>query len=87
MLSRVPSCVILEAPANRRGADRIFLLLKAEIFFEKNKRGIKFLGHAWVKKSEYKTKKEILGVARMTHEEDCFVYARNDKSVDKVVYK
>lgn len=30
----------------------------AEIFFEKNKKGIKFDGHAWVKKSEYKTKKE-----------------------------
>lgn len=30
----------------------------AEIFFEKNKSGIKFLGYCYVKENEYKLKKE-----------------------------
>jgi len=30
----------------------------AEIYFEKNKRGIKFLGHCYVKESEYTLKEE-----------------------------
>ncbi len=30
----------------------------AEIYFEKNKKGIKFIGHCYVKESEYKLKKE-----------------------------
>jgi phage-related protein len=30
----------------------------AEIYFEKNKGKVKFMGHAFVKKSEYTTKRE-----------------------------
>ncbi len=30
----------------------------AEIYFEKNNRGIKFLGHCFVKESEYRSMKE-----------------------------
>lgn len=30
----------------------------AEVFFEGNKGKLKFIGHCYVKKSEYKTKKE-----------------------------
>lgn len=30
----------------------------AEVYFRKTKKGINFYAHAWVKKSEYKTKKE-----------------------------
>lgn len=34
----------------------------AEIYFEKNKGKIKFLGHCYVKRSEYKTKYEIKAI-------------------------
>lgn len=39
----------------------------AEIYFEKKKSGPKFLGHAYVKLEEYKTKKEraLIEVATM----------------------
>ena len=37
-----------------------------EIFFEKNKGKIEFLGHCYIKESEYKSKKEKLWIKQDT---------------------
>jgi len=38
----------------------------AELFFQKWGRGRRFLGHAYVNKSEYKTKKELVWIEKET---------------------
>ena len=38
----------------------------AEIFFEKKGNKIKFLGHSYVKKGEYKTKEELKSIGEDT---------------------
>ena len=55
----------------------------AEIYFDKSKRGIKALGHCYVKRSDFKTKKEQKEIGEDT--EHIRVVWRNGKY--KVVIK
>lgn len=54
----------------------------SEIHFEKNKGKVKFLGHCYVKESEYKTKREKKWIKEDT-EKNKFTY-RNHKYIPKV---
>ena len=49
----------------------------AEIYFERNKEKIKFLGHCYVKKSEFKTKSEQRWIDEDT-EKFRFVYRKKN---------
>ncbi len=49
----------------------------AEIYFQKNKNGIKLLGHCYVKKSEFKTKKEQNWIEKDTSKFK-FVYSNKE---------
>lgn len=58
----------------------------AEIFFEKEKGKIKILGHTYVKKAEYRLKKELQWIEQDTKKFK-FVYRNGmykDKTTDKV---
>ncbi|KKU91853.1 MAG: hypothetical protein UY21_C0009G0044 [Microgenomates group bacterium GW2011_GWA1_48_10] len=48
----------------------------AEIYFDKNRSGIKFRGHCFVKKNEYKTKHELAWIKEDTRKFK-FVYRNN----------
>lgn len=61
----------------------------AEIFFEKGKK-VKFLGHAYVKESDYKTKKEKqwiqedINKVKLTYKNGQYAKFDNTQKIDKI---